>query len=93
MELEISHFQLVEELQAKEEDIASMEGRRDKLKEGLETAEQIAVETQQDIEEKRKLLKEHQLNIERVRRLNGEQKVCIKGLIWVKVSPLKVIKL
>ncbi|XP_075264864.1 uncharacterized protein LOC142357030 [Convolutriloba macropyga] len=68
-------IRLVEELQAKEEDIASMEGRRDKLKEGLETAEQIAVETQQDIEEKRKLLKEHQLNIERVRRLNGEQKI------------------
>ena len=84
---------MVEELQAKEEDIASMEGRRDKLKEGLETAEQIAVETQQDIEEKRKLLKEHQLNIERVRRLNGEQKVCEqRANLGRSVTQLKITK-
>ena len=54
-----------------------MEQRRDKLKASLESAKSIAEETEQDIDEKKKMLRDYELNIERIRRLNSEQKVSI----------------
>ena len=85
-------FQLSEDLEAKQNDVTAMEQRRDHLKDSLESAQNIAEETEKDIDEKKKLLRDSELNIERIRRLNNEHKVQVLVKLQKKLNHTKNMK-
>ena len=68
-------LQLGEELQAKEVDVATMQSRKDKLKQSVDSAEETCGNTEHDIKGKKKLLKEYEMAMERTKRMNQDQKV------------------